>query len=161
MWVQNACRSPESLLNEPGYALFTPKKGPVLRIGHHRLEGKLVQLPQPLAVIRKRDDPEDEDDELEENGMDSEDAHMAQVRRRRRAAIGGLVGFTSSAPPSSNAITAPTSPSKEAERRGTQVDYDVLTIIRYKYHFKNRPEISVSEAHRGANQLIDKRPKAV
>lgn len=129
------------------------QKGPILRIGHHRLEGKLVPLPQPFAVIRKQDppyNPEDEEDD-ENNGMDLDSETNT---RRRRSGYGGLVGFTSSAPPSSTAVTVPTSPSKHIENGGKTTDYDVLTIIRYKYLFKNRPEISVSEELRGSNSLI-------
>jgi hypothetical protein len=74
-------------------------------------------------------------------------------RARRRSGFGGLVGFTSSNPPSSSAITAPTSPTKD-NSAPSAVNYDVLTLIRYKYLFKNRPEISISEGMKGLGSLI-------
>ncbi|KAI9007696.1 Ctf8-domain-containing protein [Hyaloraphidium curvatum] len=131
-------------------------KGPVLRIGHHRLEGKLTQLPQPFAVIRKRAlPPDDADEEMLDAGA-SDDAHFGG-RRRRRTGFGGMAGFTSSAPPSSTAPTAPASPSKDNDPDAAQAEYDVLTIVRYKYLFKSRPEIVVGEASKTGNLVV--RPK--
>ena len=34
----------------------TSQKKPTLMIGHHLLEGKLVNLPKPLAVLQRKDD---------------------------------------------------------------------------------------------------------
>ncbi|KAL1918520.1 uncharacterized protein VTP21DRAFT_3180 [Calcarisporiella thermophila] len=86
-------------LLDVGKMKFSDNDIPYFTIGHHRLEGKLIKLDRPLAVIHK------------ETAADSVNSTMIV--------------------------------NNDAEERAEK--YEVVSLIRHKYVFKQRPEPMLAE----------------
>ncbi|RUS25073.1 chromosome transmission fidelity protein 8 [Jimgerdemannia flammicorona] len=112
---------------------FDAKGTPFLTIGHHRLEGKLVKLAKPLAVVRRRDSSA---------GPSTPPAIAAHVMDIDSDAL-----LPSSPPPASSQVA------REHEATNKRmIVYDVVTVLKEKYVFKQRPELLVPEEVKGANR---------
>jgi len=75
----------DCLLNGRTLGRFTLEQGvPVLEIGAHRLEGKVVKLKKPLAVIRRVEKDEDvsSSDYEDDSDFDAEYEIVATVRSK-------------------------------------------------------------------------------
>ncbi|KAI0288832.1 Ctf8-domain-containing protein [Russula brevipes] len=87
------------------------KGKPTLRIGHHLLEGKIVSLPKPLAVLQRVRAPPAPDPRLARDG--DEDVEMRHLDERE--------------PDVASSIAAPTT------------SYAIRTLVRKKLVFSKRP----------------------
>ncbi|GAA5989010.1 hypothetical protein JCM10908_006267 [Rhodotorula pacifica] len=97
--------------------LENPKK-PILRIAHHRLEGKVEKLATPYALLRTRPNAGGPVTPLESSSFDADSGRPAKRAR------------TSPPPPSTDTLTA-ASVSKRIE---------IVALIRNKLVFSKRPE---------------------
>lgn len=138
---------------------------PILQVSHHRLEGKLVKLTRPLAVLEKKVAPVDEDD-LEcvpddvHSPPSSPPVHGAEppspTQERKRARMDAPETPVKRAPmPSSSPMPERavhysdghydfSSPQgglgSQRAKPSTVTSYHVVTIVRHKLLFSKRPE---------------------
>ncbi|GAA5878382.1 hypothetical protein JCM3774_002817 [Rhodotorula dairenensis] len=95
---------------------FENPKKPILRIAHHRLEGKVEKLATPYALLRTR--PKREDDAC------------ADDRPAKRA--------RTSPPPSAESASSLQAGSGGAEKPAKRIE--IVALIRHKLVFSKRPE---------------------
>ncbi|KAI8921982.1 Ctf8-domain-containing protein [Powellomyces hirtus] len=101
---------------------------PYLHIGHHKLEGSLVQLRSPLAVVRKR-------------VPTRPPAVSLQLSLSESQSLGNEMMMD----------PIPDLQNENGNGEGSQGKdlYEVIAIVRQKYLFKSRPEHVLAEEHKG------------
>ncbi|KXS14609.1 hypothetical protein M427DRAFT_57514 [Gonapodya prolifera JEL478] len=149
-----------------GTLKWNEKGNPVLTIGHHLLEGYTVPLAKPFALLRKRpaadpmpSTPVRNRAQLGSSGLSSEASSPvggagSPTWGRTRAGGGGGQGNgtgtgqsdSGAAPSASGAGAGSGSKTREVLLEDVPPDfiapeYEVVTVIRHKYLFKNRPEL--------------------
>ncbi|RUS18169.1 chromosome transmission fidelity protein 8 [Endogone sp. FLAS-F59071] len=110
---------------------FDKKGTPYLTIGHHRLEGQLVKLDKPFAVVRKRD-------------SSPVDPCPSPPQSTYAMDIDSDALLPSSPPLASSQLAR-----EHDAMNQRMVIYDVVTVLREKFVFKQRPELMVAEELRG------------
>lgn len=140
---------------------------PVLQISHHRLEGSIVKLRKPLAVLEKRVRKRGEEQEvcpaslasqaLDEPILSSPPASppgSPTLSRKRAHQALETPPRTQRVPPSSSPMperppslldghadfSSPSAGAKNAQVLPTSTSYSVVTLIRHKILFSSRPE---------------------
>ncbi|KAI9139450.1 chromosome transmission fidelity protein 8 [Paraphysoderma sedebokerense] len=116
---------------------------PVLTIGHHKLEGKIVDLPKPYAVIKRRNSPS---------------PHLAQIDssyHSNESSLTSSPNLSRSHSPNSTPIVTPTpgSPSSGSLSKSDPIHCDVVAVIRKRYLFKSRPEPIINDEWKGLSSL--------
>ncbi|KAJ7158453.1 Ctf8-domain-containing protein [Mycena filopes] len=97
-------------------------KKPTLMIGHHLLEGKVAQLPKPLAVLRRVSAPNPPEADADDDAMDCHDPDVEDGDN-------------------SQLVAAANNEHGERERETVtvSVSWDAIAVIKRKIVFSKRP----------------------
>ncbi|KAI9105780.1 hypothetical protein DFS34DRAFT_600852 [Phlyctochytrium arcticum] len=106
---------------------------PYLYIANHKLEGKRVPIPKPLALIQKLPAPTPQSSKGNSSSMQ----------------VDGPLSQADSEKHSTNSDANITS--KPSER--SLPTYEAVTIVKYKYIFKARPDYVLEEKLRGLTEF--------
>ncbi|SDA02929.1 BZ3500_MvSof-1268-A1-R1_Chr11-1g03222 [Microbotryum saponariae] len=103
---------------------------PILRISHHRLEGKLVTLTEPYAILRST----------------ASSSHDSDNRPKKRSRISSTIPSSPPPPPSSSPIKPLPSNTDGLDEEAEPPRIEIVGLIRKKIVFSKRPEPMIQAA---------------
>ncbi|KAJ3168133.1 hypothetical protein HDU87_001214 [Geranomyces variabilis] len=161
-----------------GHFNVCPTTGtPTLSIGHHKLEGRRVELRKPFAVVRKRQrqdsaasktlppppsssqpqSPPQSQSDPQQNPTTHHTHHPPPVRLELSLSLSQgpdsmttmMTDDVDPPPPQHEEEPHPQPHSQTLDTTTTHHLYDVVAVLRFKYLFKSRPEHVLAEEHKG------------